>query len=67
MLDMIKSEIEELQKDTTPFDVVFQKYVMEVQDANIDEEFSYMLLNNVVSIELLDRAIIMEYQRMVPS
>lgn len=51
---MIQNEI----SDNTPFEIYYQNYVMKIQDDNIDTEISYMLHHNIVSVELVDRAIL---------
>lgn len=65
MLESIQSYIEYLENDTTTFDQLYQSYVMKIQDQNIQKEFSYMLNNNVVSVELIDRAIVEAYKEMI--
>ena len=65
MLESIQSYIEYLEKDTTTFDQLYQSYVMKIQDQNIQKEFSYMLNNNIVSVELIDRAIVEAYKEMI--
>lgn len=65
MLESIQSYIEYLEKYTTTFDQLYQSYVMAIQDQNIQKEFSYMLNNNIVSVELIDRAIVEAYKEMI--
>lgn len=65
MLESIQSYIKYLENDTTTFDQLYQSYVMKIQDQNIQKEFSYMLNNNIVSVELIDRAIVKAYKEMV--
>ena len=65
MLESIQSYIEYLENDTTTFDQLYQSYVMAIQDQNIQKEFSYMLNNNIVSVELIDRAIVKAYKEMI--
>lgn len=65
MLEIIENTISDLMADKTEFDVVYSRYVMKIQDENIDKEISYMLTNNIVSIELLDRAILKSYQELI--
>lgn len=65
MLESIQSYIEYLENDTTTFDQLYQAYVMKIQDQNIQKEFSYMLNNNIVSVELIDRAIVEAYKEMI--
>ena len=65
MLESVQSYIEYLENDTTTFDQLYQSYVMKIQDQNIQKEFSYMLNNNIVSVELIDRAIVEAYKEMV--
>ena len=65
MLESVQSYIEYLENDTTTFDQLYQSYVMKIQDENIKKEFSYMLNNNIVSVELIDRAIIEAYKEMI--
>lgn len=65
MLESIQSYIEYLENDTTTFNQLYQSYVMKIQDQNIQKEFSYMLNNNIVSVELIDRAIVEAYKEMV--
>ena len=65
MLESIQSYIEYLEKDTTTFDQLYQSYVMKIQDQSIQKEFSYMLNNNIVSVELIDRAIVEAYKEMI--
>lgn len=57
MLATVKADIAQEKLDTTPFGVFFNQYVMQVQDTNIDQELAYMLKNNVVSVDMIDRAI----------
>lgn len=65
MLESVQSYIEYLEKDTTTFDQLYQSYVMKIQDQSIQKEFSYMLNNNIVSVELIDRAIVEAYKEMI--
>lgn len=65
MLEIIENTISDLMSDKTEFDVMYSRYVMKIQDENIDKEISYMLTNNIVSIELLDRAILKSYQELI--
>lgn len=65
MLESIQSYIEYLENDTTSFDQLYQSYVMKIQDQNLEREFSYMLNNNVVSVELIDRVIVEAYKEMI--
>nr|DAE87880.1 MAG TPA: hypothetical protein [Caudoviricetes sp.] len=65
MLESIQSYIEYLENDTTSFDQLYQSCVMKIQDQNLEREFSYMLNNNVVSVELIDRAIVEAYKEMI--
>lgn len=65
MLESVQSYIEYLENDTTTFDQLYQSYVMKIQDQNIQKEFSYMLNNNIVSVELIDRAIVEAYKEMI--
>ena len=65
MLESIQSYIEYLENHTTTFDQLYQSYVMKIQDQNIQKEFSYMLNNNIVSVELIDRAIVEAYKEMI--
>lgn len=65
MLESIQSYIEYLENDTTTFDQLYQSYVMKIQDQNIQKEFSYMLNSNIVSVELIDRAIVEAYKEMI--
>ena len=65
MLESIQSYIEHLENGTTTFDQLYQSYVMKIQDQNIQKEFSYMLNNNIVSVELIDRAIVEAYKEMI--
>ena len=65
MLDQIQSCIEYIEKDQTTFDELYQVYVMKIQDQNIQKEFSYMLNHNIVSVELIDRAIVEAYKEMI--
>lgn len=58
MLNTIQKMIQNEISDDTPFDLYYQKYVMKIQDSNIDAEVSYMLHNNIVSVELVDRAVL---------
>ena len=44
---------------------MYKSYVMKIQDQNLEREFSYMLNNNVVSVELIDRAIVEAYKEMI--
>lgn len=57
MLATVRADIAREKLDTTPFGVFFNQYVMQVQDTNIDQELAYMLKNNVVSVDMIDRAI----------
>lgn len=65
MLETIQSYIKYLEDDKTTFDEMYQNYVMKIHDQNIDREFSYMLNNNIVSVELIDRAIVEAYKEMI--
>ena len=65
MLGTIKNELNYLINDSTTFEDLFLSYVIYVQDRNISKEFSYMLRNNVVSVELLDRAISDAYRELI--
>lgn len=65
MLESIQSYIKYLENDTTTFNQLYQSYVMKIQDQNIQKEFSYMLNSNIVSVELIDRAIVEAYKEMV--
>lgn len=65
MLDQIQSCIEHIEQDQTTFDELYQAYVMKIQDQNIQKEFSYMLNHNIVSVELIDRAIVEAYKEMI--
>lgn len=65
MLGAIKNELNYLINDSTTFEDLFLSYVIYVQDRNISKEFSYMLRNNVVSVELLDRAISDAYRELI--
>lgn len=65
MLESIQSYVEYLENDTTSFDQLYQSYVMKIQDQNLEREFSYMLNNNVVSVELIDRVIVEAYKEMI--
>lgn len=65
MLETIQSYIKYLEEDKTTFDEMYQNYVMKIHDQNIDREFSYMLNNNIVSVELIDRAIVEAYKEMI--
>ena len=65
MLGIIQNELNYLVNDSTTFEDLFLSYVMYVQDRNISKEFSYMLRNNVVSVELLDRAISDAYKELI--
>lgn len=65
MLETIQSYIKYLEDDETTFDAMYQNYVMKIHDQNIDREFSYMLNNNIVSVELIDRAIVEAYKEMM--
>lgn len=65
MLETIKNELNYLINDSTTFEDLFLSYVTYVQDRNISKEFSYMLRNNVVSVELLDRAISDAYRELI--
>ena len=65
MLETIKNELNYLINDSTTFEDLFLSYIIYVQDRNISKEFSYMLRNNVVSVELLDRAISDAYRELI--
>lgn len=65
MLGQIQSCIEYIEHDQTTFDELYQAYVMKIQDQNIQKEFSYMLNHNIVSVELIDRAIVEAYKEMI--
>lgn len=65
MLDQIQSCIKYIEKDQITFDELYQAYVMKIQDQNIQKEFSYMLNHNIVSVELIDRAIVEAYKEMI--
>lgn len=57
MLETIQTIINNELKNTIPFNLFFESYVMDVQDSMIDQEISYMLSHNIISVSLLDRAI----------
>ena len=57
MLDTVKDLIDEISNESEDFETLFSKYVMELQDTNIDEEISYMLKHNVISVDMIDRSI----------
>ena len=65
MLEFVQSYIEYLENDTITFDQLYQSYIIKIQDQNIQKEFSYMLNNNIVSVELIDRAIVEAYKEMI--
>lgn len=58
MLNNLSKMLQDVMNDNTSFNTVFQSYVMEVQDSNISQEFSYMLIHNEVSVHMIDRAIV---------
>lgn len=57
MLDTVKDLIDEISNESENFETLFSKYVMEMQDTNIDQEISYMLKHNVISVDMIDRSI----------
>lgn len=57
MLDTVKELIDEISNESEDFETLFSKYVMEMQDTNIDQEISYMLKHNVISVDMIDRSI----------
>lgn len=57
MLDTVKDLIDEISNESEDFETLFSKYVMEMQDTNIDQEISYMLKHNVISVDMIDRSI----------
>lgn len=57
MLATVKHDIAEELSNESTFNEFFQNYIMDVQDRNIDMELAYMLRNNIVSVELVDRAV----------
>lgn len=57
MLENIRKIIQEAADDCCTFEQHFTQYVMNVQDTCIDLELSYMLTHNVLSVDLIDRAI----------
>lgn len=58
MLNNLSKMLQDVMNDNTSFNTLFQSYVMEVQDSNISQEFSYMLRHNEVSVHMIDRAIV---------
>ena len=58
MLNQLSKILNDITNDNTSLNELFQSYVMEVQDSNISQEFSYMLRHNEVSIHMIDRAIV---------
>lgn len=57
MLETVLNDCKELMSDNASFHDFYQSYIMYIQDQCIEREIAYMLSHNVVSIELLDRAI----------
>ena len=62
MLEIIRNSLNSEIENTTSFERYFESYVMKMQDSIIDQELSYMLSHNIVSISLLDRAISEAYR-----
>lgn len=58
MLNNLSKMLQDVMNDNTSFNTLFQSYVIEVQDSNISQEFSYMLRHNEVSVHMIDRAIV---------
>lgn len=61
MFETIRQDMRNLGNKT--FHEHFVEYVMRVQDSNIDRELSYMLSHNVVTVDLIDRAITNSIER----
>lgn len=65
MLDKIGRDILDEMNNEVSFDEYFQSYVMRLQDDDINSQISYMLSHNVVSINLIDRAIVSAIKELV--
>lgn len=65
MLETVKSDLFKIQEDSISFEQYYQMYIMKMQDEHIAQEFTYMLNNNIVSVDLLDRAISDAYKELV--
>ena len=66
MLETIRDSIQKTNRMES-FNSYFLQYVMDIQDSNIDKEMSYMLSHNVVSIDMIDRAILKDLESLVKS
>lgn len=64
MLETIRDSIQKMHRMES-FNSYFLQYVMDIQDSNIDKEMSYMLSHNVVSIDMIDRAILKDLESLV--
>lgn len=64
MLETIRDSIQKTNRMES-FNAYFLQYVMDIQDSNIDKEMSYMLSYNVVSIDMIDRAILKDLESLV--
>lgn len=58
ILSQLEQDILDEIQNNRSFEDYYQSYVMTVQDQNIDKELSYMFKYNIVSIDLVDRAIL---------
>ena len=63
MLEIIKQTIENVPDDT--FNLFFAKYVLEVQDANIDAEIRGMLSRNKIDVAAIELVIQDTYDKLV--
>lgn len=50
MIETIKAVVESEKNDTTEFWEFYQTYVYEVQDSNINREFSHLLSTNRITV-----------------
>lgn len=68
MLEKIHQLIKEAKQDATPFEQFYVNYIMQVQDANIDEEVSSMFRRMSIEVSTLNKAdklIEQEHRKMV--
>lgn len=65
MLETVKNDLTKISLDRKTFNKYFTEYVIQVQDSNIDSELSYLMSHNVVSVQLLDRAITDAFKGMI--
>lgn len=62
MLATVKSTISSVPYIT--FEQHFTKYVMDIQDTNIDEEMSFLLRHNVLTPKMVARIVDTTYERL---